>query len=491
VAGVFTYGQRDIGLGDDRADMPALTCGVERGTCVDTHSYAVACLRAAGLPAAYVGGVWFAPGESLALTGHCWCVTGAPGAPHHWDISHVLKFGLGPLRPVLNPAGGLRQALSAGRDLRFGAAVLTRFSGFASMAGQLLSTQATIVGDRPAIWARPVVAVVAGLTPVPAQVRAAWRDGAVPHVQAHDAAPALAQVEVGGQAQAAGATGSLRVVAWNVERLRRADAIARTLRDSGAQVSLLSEIDKGMARSGNSDRIADLGRGNGQAWAYGVEFIELDRGDAAERAATQGQENALGFHGNAILSGLALLRPALLRLEADGTWFGPARGQPRVGGRIALAGQVMLDGRAVTVVAVHLESHSDPLMRAAQMARLIGLIEAYDPAAPVVIGGDLNTATVDRRVTRCDDAARICEVIGWEGLFPVAAAHGFDWAGCNVAGVATQRLWPHEVPRPLGKIDWFLTRGLRASDPAVIPAVDAAGQTLSDHEAIAVPLRLG
>ena len=37
-------------------------------------------------------------------------------------------------------------------------------------------------------------------------------------------------------------------------------------------------------------------------------------------------------------------------------------------------------------------------------------------------------------------------------------------------------------------LDWFLTRGVEASDPAVIPAVDGSGQFVSDHEALAVTI---
>jgi endonuclease/exonuclease/phosphatase family metal-dependent hydrolase len=390
VADRFTYGVRDVGLGDDRADMPALTCDLHLGTCVDTHSYAVACLRAAGFDACYVSGVWFPEGQTETSPGHCWFLVGAEGVPQQWEISHFLKFGLGPVRPVLNPQPGLRHALSVGRGLVVDGVGFTRLSGFATAEGTLLKTTARIVEDAPPVWDGPLTATVARLTPVPLAQRAAWREGGT-HVVAHAEAPALGEVEVGGVAPAPGATGALRIVAWNVERLRHLGPIAQTLRDAAPDVSLLTEIDKGMARSGNSDRIADLADQNGQAYAYGVEFIELDRGDPAERAAAGDTQNAEGFHGNAILSRLALHRPALMRLEADGAWFGPARGQPRVGGRIALAGQVILDGQAVTVVAVHLESHSDPDLRAAQMLRLIDLIDRYDPEAPVVIGGDLNT----------------------------------------------------------------------------------------------------
>lgn len=137
----FTYGVRDVGLGDAEAAMPALSCDIHLGTCVDTHSYAVAALRAAGIEAAYVSGIFFPQGVTQARPGHCWFVVRAEGAPHHWDISHFLKYGLGPVTPVYNPRPGLRQALGSGRDVTFegaeGPVTLSRVSGFNGLTGAL------------------------------------------------------------------------------------------------------------------------------------------------------------------------------------------------------------------------------------------------------------------------------------------------------------------------------------------------------------------
>lgn len=135
----FTYGVRDIGLGDDTEDMPALACDVHKGTCVDTHSYAVAAFRAAGIEAGYVSGLFFPEGATVSRPGHCWLAVRANGAPHHWDISHFLKYDLGPVRPVLNPKPGRRFALAVGRDVvidgREGPVEFTRLSGLGLLSG--------------------------------------------------------------------------------------------------------------------------------------------------------------------------------------------------------------------------------------------------------------------------------------------------------------------------------------------------------------------
>ncbi len=340
----------------------------------------------------------------------------------------------------------------------------------------------------------PICTPVAALTEVPLARRDALRDGPgdpATFRAAHDTVPALREVEVGGPApQAEGATGWLRVVGWNVERLRHLPALAARIEAAAPEVCLLTEIDKGMTRTGNGHLLADLSARLGHGHAFGVEFVELDRGTPAERAAAGDTPNALGFHGNAVLSRLALRRPAVLRLEAEGLWFDGTRGEPRLGGRIAVAAQVLLDARPVTVVAVHLESHSDPAHRAGQAARLMDLIDRYDPRAPVVIAGDFNTSTRDwPRTTHAGDGAdpmRRLRPEPYEPLFAAFAARGYDWHDANVPDAPTQRPWAPDPTRSLGKIDWVFTRGLQARNPAVLPATYPDGATASDHEGLYV-----
>lgn len=45
------------------------------------------------------------------------------------------------------------------------------------------------------------------------------------------------------------------------------------------------------------------------------------------------------------------------------------------------------------------------------------------------------------------------------------------------------------TPPPLGKIDWFFSRGLIATDARTLPAVDEGGRALSDHEVLVVTVR--
>jgi endonuclease/exonuclease/phosphatase family metal-dependent hydrolase len=341
-------------------------------------------------------------------------------------------------------------------------------------------------------------AVVPALTEVPLAQRLAMRDGPF-DVESHrrhfNSVPALSQIEMGGRTNIRPNTdGPIRVVAWNVERLRHFQAIAGTLGTLAPAVALLSEIDSGMARSGNRHPISELAERLGHTYIYGLEFVELDLGNRRERVERAGQTNLYGFHGNAVTSAIEMHRPFLFRLESTGGWYGWRRDEPRVGARMAIGAQIDIAGRLVTVVSVHLESHSDPPERAAQTCRLLDFIERYDSGAPTLIGGDFNTSTLDRNSEQFEmekraaatHPQRLIEVAPYEPLFALMADRGFDWRHCNVLGQPTERQDPQRALRPPAKIDWFFTRGLEAAEPAITPALCPDGTPSSDHDCLAV-----
>lgn len=288
----------------------------------------------------------------------------------------------------------------------------------------------------------------------------------------------------------------LRVVFWNAERLKYLEESALFLAGAQADVLLLVEVDVGMARSGNRHTVRELASRLGAGWCFGVEFVELDLGDARERAWHAGGENAAGVHGAAVLSRLPLARPALVRLERSGRWFDGRFGERRVGGRMALLAEVVTTRGPLLVASAHYESHTDPADRLETTRLLLDAIDAHAPGRPVLIGGDLNSSTFDLATKRDRGAVaralaaeprRLLEPEPFEPLFAHAAARGYGWRDCNLPGVATQRTRPDGTPEPpFGKIDWFLARGLRCREPRVLPAVDARGDAIADHEALAV-----
>jgi len=312
-----------------------------------------------------------------------------------------------------------------------------------------------------------------------------------------DRFPGLRQVEVGGPAaRRPGIEGAARIVCWNVERLRHLDAIEATLRAATVDVALLSEVDRGMARSGNGDPIVELSRRLGQGYVYAVEYLELDLGDIDEKRIHAGETNRVGFHGAAIVSDAVLARPFLIRVEARGEWFDGTRLEPRVGSNIALGAIVTVSGVPVVMVSCHQDNYCTPAVRCEDTRIVLALVEEVAQGAPVILGGDFNTLTAshaerqDRNAWRARLAAepdRLTRPEPYEPLFDLLGEQGFDWHACNVAETPTTR---HTDPdRPRYKIDWFFTRGLVASAPEIIPAVLPDGSPSSDHECLVVTVK--
>jgi endonuclease/exonuclease/phosphatase family metal-dependent hydrolase len=299
---------------------------------------------------------------------------------------------------------------------------------------------------------------------------------------------------------AADAPREVRVVAWNAQRGGAPAAAAARLRGAQTQVLLLSELDVGMARSGQRHAARALAAELGMGFAFGVEFLELGLGDAEERRRWAGHENEVGYHGGAIASSLPLERPTLVRLDAGGDWFDGRRGERRVGGRIALLATIRIACSPIVFASVHLESHGDPALRDAQAAALLDALEAYAPGAPALVGGDVNTHSLgsaeleDRAALQralLADPRRFADPIRHEPLFARFERAGFDWRACNLVAEPTHRQRRGSERGGL-HLDWFFARGLAVSAPAVIEATDpATGAPLSDHELIAVTVRGG
>ncbi|WP_237478713.1 endonuclease/exonuclease/phosphatase family protein [Lichenibacterium dinghuense] len=275
---------------------------------------------------------------------------------------------------------------------------------------------------------------------------------------------------------------SLRVAAWNLERCCDVEASAALLRRAGVDLALLSEMDLGMARSGHRHTARDLAAATGAGHVYGVEFVELGLGFGAELARFAGQSNSGALHGNAVVTALPFRDPFMLRLDAGGAWFGLDWHHRRLGGRTAVGATVELARGPVLVVSVHLESDSTPAERRGAAERLLA---ALPPGMPAVVAGDLNTSALPDPSAEPD--------LGWferpdgrEPLFGAMREAGFDWLSCN-APDQTRRLIPDgRRPPHVRRVDWFFTRGLAASNPRTLPAVDDGGAPLSDHELVTV-----
>lgn len=322
-----------------------------------------------------------------------------------------------------------------------------------------------------------ITATTANLAPLPESGRAAI--AALPRdIAVHDAhmatLPCMTTVETGGT-PGPSVRFPLTVAAWNLERcLFPADSAAK-LAATGARIVLLSEMDKGMARTAQRHPTAEIGAALGLCHAYGVEFIELGLGSDTERAFCTEDHNSHGFHGNAVLAPV-IEHPFMIRLDGRRHWFITAGDQPRMGERMAIGGVIPTDAGPIVAVSTHLESVSDPAGRLAQMRGLIDALDSAFPGLPVVIGGDLNTGNHSGGDWRD------------ETLFAHAASRGFTAHGGPDDQPTTRPSLITRWPDRAMKLDWFLTRGLATAQAQIIPSLDATGRPLSDHDLITLRL---
>jgi endonuclease/exonuclease/phosphatase family metal-dependent hydrolase len=311
---------------------------------------------------------------------------------------------------------------------------------------------------------------------------------AAEHARLLAAIPALHRVEQRPPAQALDCPPRLTIAAFNAERLKFSAATRALLDGAGVQVALLSEVDVGMARSGNGHGLCDLGR-RGEGYAYAVEFVELDLGDPQEKRAHAGERNRAGFHGNGILTGLPLADVHVIPLEEGGLWFpGRADAQHRIGRRMAVAARVERAPGSLWFASLHLESKTDPADRAAQIEALLRGLDRLAPEANCVVGGDFNTKALPFEEDERDLVLR--EPERWEPLFARLRSAGFEWESANLAR-PTQRTGPAGNPAPpFRKLDWLVTRGVGCENPRVVPALGRGGEPLSDHDLVAVDVIL-
>jgi endonuclease/exonuclease/phosphatase family metal-dependent hydrolase len=186
----------------------------------------------------------------------------------------------------------------------------------------------------------------------------------------------------------------LVVLAYNVERGHRwREQVAALRNDPGIpapDIVLLSEADRGCRRSGYENTAREWAQALGMNYVFGVEFVELPRclgpGGRIDRPCE---------HGNAVLSRYPLENARLVRHTAGRSWNSRWQrllrvGQPRLGGRMALAADVRSGARALRVYSAHFESR--PENEEYREAQAIELAEdALGAPGGAVIGGDLNT----------------------------------------------------------------------------------------------------
>lgn len=283
---------------------------------------------------------------------------------------------------------------------------------------------------------------------------------------------AMTSLEAGGAAStSAPLSFPITVSAWNLERCLFVEDSAIHLKQHAPALVLLSEMDDGMARTGQRHTTRDLAKQMDMAYAYGVEFLELGLGSDTEREFCTDSFNLKGFHGNGLLSAAPIREPFMIRLWGERLWRGD-RDQPRIGERCAVGGLIDTISGPFVAVSVHLESATTAAYREQQTADMIDQLEQAFPDLPILIGGDLNTG---------NHAGGDFEA---EGLFSMSAARGFTRHGGPLDQMTTRPSLITRWPDRAMKLDWFLARGLEMSETVITPSLDPSDRPLSDHDPI-------
>lgn len=305
----------------------------------------------------------------------------------------------------------------------------------------------------------------------------------------HDSIPEINEVEVNNSYSTKGSENlseeGIQLVAWNTERGRYPEEYVKLIKEhpfllsSPPAIIFLGEMDLGMARSYNLHTTKEMAERLEMNYAYGVEFLELTKGDSREKKEYEG-ENEWGYHGNAILSKYPLEDVRLIRFPGIEKWY--VHDQQRLGGRMALFAKVKIEGHEIVLISTHLESGKeevDESMRVAMMKILLKELDQYAPTLPALLGGDLNTTMES-------------------DIFPALAQAGFEVEQANdLTSGTSQDFKGNRVHFSNRHIDYLCVRGFdiiqHAQSPSVIPAVyppgDLRGKILGDHAIVNVRIQ--
>ena len=332
-------------------------------------------------------------------------------------------------------------------------------------------------------------------------------------------------------------TGAIRATAWNIERGQKFEGIARALRGhaemSESDLLLLTELDYGMARSGNLHVTRELARALGMAYAFAPCYINLSKGSGLESGAEG--ENTLSLHGNAVLSRWPIVRAWSVALP-NGKDKMKGR-EKRLGSQRAVVCDLEHPSGILRAVSLHLDAHSSQRHRWRQMKVVLDFLETLTPRVPVLVGGDWNTSTYDSSRAVYSIAGffrRVLMGVGhvienhylrpdrWfeRALFRELDARGFRFRELNEPGAGTLHYdvkdlaantnmgewvprwcfwWIEWALKDHGgrcslKLDWFAGRGIEpdaARPPRVVGRLRGpSDEVLSDHDPIVLDFTL-
>ncbi len=330
----------------------------------------------------------------------------------------------------------------------------------------------------------------------------------------------------------------VRVIAWNIERGKQLAGIIQALRDheslNSADIFLMTELDCGMARTGNAFVARDIAKRLNLNYVFAPSYLSLNKGSGLE--ATSSGENTHALHGNALFSSFPITNAHAVRLPNGKDKM---RGrEKRLGSQRAVIADIAHPAGAVRAVSIHLDAHSSQKHRARQMQIVVEHLAALPVQLPVIIGGDWNTSTYNSRravFAIVGFFRRVMMGVGnflknhypypdrWfeRHLFRMLEREGYDYRTLNQAGIGTLHYNVRDVAQFQNMAEWipdwcfwFIKRALTQAGGRcslkldwfagmnIVPFGDNparvigdlrdanSGDLLSDHDAIALDFRV-
>lgn len=328
---------------------------------------------------------------------------------------------------------------------------------------------------------------------------------------------------------------AMKAVAWNIERGKHLNAVIQTLKNhpalKEADLYFLTEVDWGMARSGNRNVAAEIGEALGLYCYFAPSYYNLTKGHGSERHLAG--KNAEGLHGKALLSRFPLSNLQVVKLPNA---TDKLRSQEaRLGEKRALMGSLKIGTETLSLVCTHFDAFSSPETRAAQLKPVLNLCASTSHA---LIAGDWNTNTLNttnglmltfsvlKQILLTGPQKMIREHHPFperrfeKPLFDLLRREGFDFERCNEPGVGTYDLvsndedlgrmardqfpqwileWINRQVEKAGghislKLDWFAAKNLKCGKNRVIRLKTGEDydpkERPSDHHPIVLEFRV-
>lgn len=323
---------------------------------------------------------------------------------------------------------------------------------------------------------------------------------------------------------------TVKALAWNIERgcifQGIIDALTTHNNLNNKDLLLLTELDYGMARSGNRFVAREIAKELKLNYAFAPVYIALQKGSGVE--SEMDGENTKSIHGLSTFSLFPIKNAHAVSLPngKDKMWGK----EKRLGYLRALVADIDHPAGRFRAVTIHLDAHCSRAHRHLQMKIILDHLDTLPPL-PTILGGDWNTTTFNAQSARR-------AILGYwrrvmmgvknvvknhyphpdryfeKPLFNELESRGFDYKSLNESGAGTihydvgsiekntnLRDWVPEWCFPFifwaanrvggrvsGRLDWFAGKQIALAEgtfPKTIGnLVDTKGIPVSDHDAI-------